>query len=200
MYHKSGQARQAALGSTALPVIIRDVALPWNDILFYAIDLSTFSSIWYWLAVAVTWGTVSHWILGVPFDMVLYSHRYGAQATEDLEKMVEINVRRLTSIMDTAGFWIVGLSAFLLAGLASMGFIYTLEIAQGIFLLGFPLIFVAMINLRLARQFQHHMPTGKALSSRLFRVRIWIQSIAVVSIFLIAAYGMYFTMSVPVGF
>lgn len=174
--------------------------MPWNDILFYAVDLSTFSSIWYWLAIAVTWATASHWILGVPFDMILHSNRYGAQATADLEQMVDINARRLTTIMDLAGIWIVGFMAFVLAGLGTMGFIYAFEFAQGIFLLVFPLVFVGMINLRAAKQFQQDMPVGKVLSRRLFRIRIWIQCIAVVSIFSTAVYGMYFNMSVPVGF
>lgn len=174
--------------------------MPWNDILFYAVDLSTFSSIWYWLAVAVTWATVSHWILGVPFDMILNSSRYGAQATADLERAVDINARRLTSIMDLAGIWVVGFLAFVLAGLGAMGFIYMFEFAQGIFLLMFPLVFVWMINLRAARQFQQEMPEGKLLSRRLFRMRVWIQCVAVVSIFVTAVYGMYFNTSVPVGF
>ncbi len=200
MHHKSGQARLVALGSIRLIITNRDVALPWNDILFYAIDLSTFSSIWYWLAVAVTWATASHWILGVPFDMILYSRRYGAQATEDLENMVAINARRLISTMDVAGHWVTGFLAFLLTGIASMGFIYTLEIAQGVFLLVFPLVFVVMINLQAARQFQQQMPEGKMLTRRLLRMRIWIQCIAVVSIFVIAVYGMYFNLSAPVGF
>lgn len=174
--------------------------LPWTDIFFYAVDLSTFSTIWYWLALAVTWAVACYWVLGVPFDILIYGWRYGAKAAADIEKMVDVNSRRLIMIMDWAGPWIVGTIAFVLSALAVMGFIYRLEFAQGLFLLSFPMIFVGMINLRAAHRFQKTRPMGKELARHLFRLRIWIQCIAAVSIFFTASYGMYFNLTVPVGF
>ena len=50
---------------------------------FYAsvsevIDLRSFSNLWFWIALAVMWSTVSHWVMGVPWDMVqrdLWKHK-----------------------------------------------------------------------------------------------------------------------------
>ncbi|WP_341365874.1 component of SufBCD complex [Yoonia sp. BS5-3] len=174
--------------------------MPWRDIFFYALDTATFSSIWYWLALVVTWAAASHWVLGVPYDILLFSRRYGAQAAEDLEKMVEINTRRIVTMMDWFGMWVVAAVAFTLSALALIGFLYRLEFAQGIFMLSFPLIFVGMINLSAARKLQAQMLTGKALWRRLFFLRVWIQGIAAISIFVTASYGMYFNISAPVGY
>ncbi len=54
--------------------------------------MRSFSNLWYWIALAVTWSTASHWVLGVPFDMVLRARRHGGDAERDLEDMVRVNV------------------------------------------------------------------------------------------------------------
>lgn len=142
---------------------------------------------------------VSHWILGVPFDMIVHVNRYGEKAAEDLELMVAINVRRLTAIMDLAGLWVIGFIAFVLTGLATMGFYYAFELAQGMFFIAFPLMCVFALNMRLARRFCENQPTGKALSKSLFRLRFLIQAIAMVSIFFTAVYGMWYNLAIPLG-
>ncbi|WP_342075535.1 hypothetical protein [Yoonia sp. SS1-5] len=174
--------------------------MDWNDAIFQVIDLRTFSNMWYWLAVAVTWSMVSHWILGVPFDMILRARRHGGQTAQDLDMMVAINVRRLLDINDIAGIWIMGFATFILSTLAMIGFYYGFEFAQGLFFLAVPLTIVGMISVRASRDFAADQPTGDALVRALIRLRFWIQSIAMLSIFLTAMYGMYHNLSHPVWF
>jgi hypothetical protein len=173
--------------------------LNWNDAIFLVIEVRTFSNIWYWLAVGVIWSTVSHWILGVPFDMIYRARREGAQSARDLEDLVAINVRRLATINEMAGLWLVGFAAFMLTAFAMLGFYYGFELAQGFFCLSFPLVFVGMLNMRASRRFQTNQPEGEALARALMRLRFWIQVIAMISIFFTAMYGMYFNLIEPPG-
>ena len=167
----------------------------WNEEIFQLIDLRTFSNVWYWLAVAVTWSTVCHWIIGVPFDLIHRARRNGGQAAQDLELIVDINVRRLMTISDMAGIWLTGLFGFVLAGLASMGFYYGFELAQGFFFLALPLGFVGMITMRRSRYYAVKRPSGKALAQDLMKLRFWIQVLAVGAIFVTAMFGMYHNLS-----
>lgn len=167
----------------------------WNDAIFQLIDTRTFSNVWYWLAVAVTWSTVSHWIIGVPFDMIFRAHRQGGQAVTDLEALVDINVRRLQTITELAGIWITGFICFALSGLATMGFYYGFEMAQGFFCLGLPLTFVGMMNMRQSKRYANSQLRGEPLARDLLKLRFWIQVVAVVSIFFTAMYGMYHNLS-----
>ncbi len=172
----------------------------WNDAIFQVISLHTFSNVWYWLAVAVTWSMVCHWILGVPFDMIYRARRENEDAAADLEAMVAINVRRLTTITDIAGLWIMGFIAFSLSALMMAGFYYGFELAQGLFCLGLPLTVTGLISLAQSRAFAANQPTGPALLAALMRLRLVFQLIAMISIFMTAMYGMYRNLSLPLGF
>ncbi|MDO7630423.1 MAG: component of SufBCD complex, partial [Loktanella sp.] len=57
--------------------------MDWNKAILQVIDLRSFSSLWYWLFIAIAWSTVSHWVLGVPYDMVQRAKRQGGQAEID---------------------------------------------------------------------------------------------------------------------
>ena len=81
--------------------------LQWYDILFELIDFRSFSNLWYWLALSVIWSSASHWVLGVPFDMISRAKRHGGAAQDDLETMVRINTGRMLYIVRTAGSWLV---------------------------------------------------------------------------------------------
>lgn len=174
--------------------------MDWNQAIFSVVSLHTFSNVWYWLAVAVTWSVASHWILGVPFDMVFRAKRHGGDAMDDLELIVAVNLRRMTPILDVAGLWMAGLGSFILSILFMVGFYYGFEFAQGVFLLGFPLSIATVMNFRLCRRFSQKLPQGELLTRTLIRTRFWIQVIAMLSIFLTSLYGMFRILSLPVGF
>lgn len=174
--------------------------MDWQQTIFELIDMRSFSNLWFWIALAVMWSTASHWVLGVPFDMVARARRYGGQAAEDLEDLIRINVNRLLFIGNVSGLWVLGLSCFVLTGLALLGFLYGVEFAQATFLLGFPMSIVGALNLSTARLIQSEEAQGPQLWRRLTRHRTYVQAIGVVSIFVTALWGMYQNMAVgPLG-
>jgi hypothetical protein len=170
--------------------------LDWYDTIFELIDMRSFSNLWFWIALAVVWSTASHWVLGVPYDMVVRARRYGGQAAEDLEDLVRINTNRLLFISSVSGLWLLGFTCFVLTGLALLGFLYGVEFAQAMFLLGFPMSLVGALNLSTARLIQVEGAHGEMLWRRLGRHRTWVQAIGMVAIFVTALWGMYQNLSV----
>ena len=92
--------------------------MQWYETLFEVIDMRSFSNLWYWIGLAVLWSSTSHWVLGVPFDMVTRARRTGGTLSTDMETLAHINVNRLLYIAGTAGVWLVGIVTFLLMTLA----------------------------------------------------------------------------------
>ena len=164
--------------------------------IFELIDMRSFSNLWFWIALAVLWSTASHWVLGVPYDMVLRAGRNGGQAEQDLEDLVRINTNRLLFISTVSGLWMLGLGCFILTALLMTGFVYGLEIAQALFLLGFPMSIVGLLSLSTARLIHDEGSTGAQLRKRLARHRLYVQMTGVVSIFVTALWGMYQNLSI----
>ncbi|MGC3937162.1 component of SufBCD complex [Roseobacter sp. EG26] len=162
--------------------------------------MRSFSNLWFWIALAVLWSTASHWVLGVPYDMVLRARRNGGQAEQDLEDLVRINSNRLLYIANVSGLWLLGLGCFLLTGLCVLGFFYRVEIAQALFLLGFPMSIVGLLSLSTARLIYQEEARGELLRQRLTRHRLYVQMTGMVSIFVTALWGMYQNMNIgPLG-
>ncbi len=171
-------------------------ALDWYQTLFEMIDMRSFSNLWFWIALAVMWSTASHWVLGVPFDMVLRARRQGGEAQADLEDIVRINVNRLLYISQVSGLWLLGLGFFVLTSLVLLGFAYGIEFAQALLLLGFPMSLVGLLSLSTARLIRIEGSTGDVLQRRLMRHRLYTQIIGMISIFVTALWGMYQNLSI----
>jgi hypothetical protein len=168
---------------------------------FEVIDMRSFSNLWYWIGLAVLWSSVSHWVLGVPWDMLTRARRRGGQAEADFEALVRINVSRLLYIDSAAGLWLVGLGAFLLSSLGIAGFWYRVEFAQAVFLMLAPLVVVGALSLATARAIDRRGLSGEALRRRLARHRLAVQAVGVAAIFVTAMWGMYQNLYVgPWGF
>ncbi len=165
--------------------------MDWYQTLFELIDMRSFSNLWFWIVLAVVWSTASHWVLGVPYDMVLRARRHGGEAQVDLEDMVRINTNRLLFIAQMSGLWILGFACFGLTMLVLLGFVYGMEFAQAVFLLAFPLSLIGVLSLSTARLIQSEGATGERLRKRLTRHRLYTQIIGMVSIFVTALWGMY---------
>ena len=171
----------------------------WYQELFELIDMRSFSNLWFWIALAVVWSSASHWILGVPFDMVTRARRNnGETAQADLEAIVRVNVNRILMIAHLSGLWIFGFVCFVMTGLALLGWLYGVEFAQAVFLLTFPLCLFALLGLRTARRIAAASPYVYELCQILSRHRLVTQIIGTVSIFVTAVWGMYQNLSIGV--
>ncbi len=165
--------------------------MDWSQTLFDVIDFRSFSNLWFWIVLAVMWSSASHFVLGVPFDMIMRARRHGGQAITDVEDLVRINVNRILYIARTAGLWLAGFATFLLTSLGVLGFWYGVEFAQAVVLLFLPMSFLGIRSIVVARRIEAEAPEGEALFRRLLRHRFWTQGIGMVAIFITAMYGMY---------
>ena len=158
--------------------------------------MRSFSNLWFWIVLAVVWSTASHWVLGVPYDMVVRAKRHGGEAEVDLEDIVRVNVNRLLYIAEVSGLWILGFGCFLLTMLALLGFVYWMEFAQAVFLLALPLSIVGLLNLSTARLIRMDDEGGEKMHKRLARHRIYTQLVGMLAIFVTALWGMYQNMQI----
>ena len=196
---KSGQSESVPLVSAASANCQKAHLVDWSDALLQVIDLRSFSSVWYWIVLAVVWSSVSHWVLGVPYDLITRARRRGGQAQQDLEDIVRVNVNRLLNIAQSAGIVLTGFIFFTLTVLANLGFYHGIELAEAIFLLAMPLSIVGAVSVSTARKIATTQPEGEALYSALFRHRLWTQIIGMIAIFVTALYGMYQNLDVVRG-
>lgn len=143
------------------------------------------------MAVAVVWSSVSHFVLGVPYDLIQRARRYGDQALTDLEDVVRVNVNRFLHIGTTAGLFLAAFIMFFLTGLFVLAFFYWVELAQAVFLIAFPLCVIGLVTLATAKKIHDSQPKGDELFAALHRHRLITQSIGMVAIFFTAMFGMY---------
>jgi hypothetical protein len=164
--------------------------LDWTKLIFDLIDLRSFSNLWYWIALAVTWSSASHWVLGIPYDMVLRARRMGGQAEQDLTDITRVNVSRIIFIAEEAGLILMALMTFALTSLILLGFYYGSEFCQALTLILLPLSFVGMMSVATARKIRAAGDAGDALHRRLALHRVTVQVIGMISIFITAFWGM----------
>ncbi len=164
--------------------------------IFELIDLRSFSNLWFWIMLAVFWSTVSHFVMGVPYDMVARAARHRGQAETDMMDLVRINSNRLTYIADVAGSWLIGLTFFMLTGLLVLGFVYRVEFCQALFLIFTPMSCVFGLSVMTARRIQGHSPDETRKMLR--RHRILTQMLGVLSILVTSMWGMYVNLSLGV--
>ena len=160
--------------------------------------MRSFSNLWFWIALAVMWSSSSHWVLGVPFDMVTRAKRQGNQAEVDLIDITRVNVNRLMYIGQVAGLWLAGIVCFALTVLGVLGFWYDVEFAQALFLLSFPMSLVGVLSLRAAALIERHAQDAEDLCKRLSRHRLVTQIIGTFSIFVTVIWGMHRNFSIGV--
>lgn len=197
-YLKGGNHRSATLMSRNIEA--GDAGLNWYDAVFEVIDMRSFSNLWYWIGLAVIWSTVSHWVIGVPYDVVQRARNKGGQAEVDLEDLVRINCNRLLYIGRVSGLWILMFGCAAITALFILGFWYDVEFAQALFLLVLPLSLIGLLSMSTARLITDEGSSGDLLQKRLIRHRIYTQFIGMMSVFVTAMWGMFQNLAVgPLG-
>lgn len=165
--------------------------MDWTQTLIDVIDFRSFSSLWYWIMLAVVWSSTSHWVLGVPFDLIVRARRDGGQAQADLEALTRINVGRILHIVGVSGPWLAGFAAFVHSTLLVLAVWYRIEFAQAVLFVALPMTLVGALSVATARAIAEAPPTGADLARRLIRHRFWTQLVGMLAIFATAMYGMY---------
>lgn len=165
--------------------------MDWYKTIFELIDMRSFSNLWFWIALAVLWSTVSHFVLGVPHDLVRRAHREGGQSLHDVETMAHIYVRRMLFIVRAAGLALIAVISFFVTGLLLLAMFYAVEFAQAVLCLLLPMLVVAALTLRTCLIIEAGHLTGDALLSRLGRHRVTVQTIGMISLFFTGMFGMY---------
>ena len=172
--------------------------MDWYRTVFELIDMRSFSNLWYWIALGVLWSTASHWVLGVPFDMITRARRLEGAALVDLETMVRINCERLLYISRTTGIWLVAVACFALTALLTLGFLYEVEFAQALLFIFAPMLLLGGLSVRTAGLIEAGESQGAALFHRLGRHRLSIQLLGMLSILVTSLYGMW--QNITIGF
>ncbi len=172
--------------------------MEWYRLVFEVIDMRSFSNLWYWIALAVMWSTTSHWVLGVPHDMIQRARRQGGQIEADLEALVAINVRRILGISRLAAVPIFGVASFMITVLAMLAVIYRVEFAQALLFLAVPMVLVGLLSLRTAVRIEAGENSGPPLFHRLLVHRRLVQMLGMVSIFVTSMYGMYKNLNISI--
>jgi hypothetical protein len=169
----------------------KGAVVQWYELILVLIDMRSFSSLWYWIGLVVLWSLVSHWVIGVPYDMISRARRHGGEATDDLAILARINAGRLLHFSRSAGAWVIGFVCFSMTILGLLASTYDVEFAQAVLLMLAPMVLVGYLSLRTALVVEAETPTGSALISRLLRHRLVVQLIGMVSIIVTAMVGMY---------
>lgn len=168
------------------------------DTALEVIDLRSFSNLWYWIALAALWSSVSHWVLGVPHDMIQRARREGGQAQADVEDLVRININRLLHVVERGAWMLPGTAAFWLTSLMVLAFWYDIEFAQAVLLLMAPMMLVVLVSVRSSRRIVSEGGTGELLFHRLTVHRRTVQVIGMLSITVTAFYGTWQNLSVSI--
>jgi len=162
----------------------------WYSTVFEMIDMRSFSNLWFWIALAVMWSSASHYVLGVPWDIVTRARKGNLQALYDLTALATINTRRILYISRESGLLLTGLLFFVLTGAAILGWSYAREFAQAVFLLALPMSLVWVLSVRTAALIEAGALEGEALVAQMIRHRLFVQLIGMLSIFVTAMWGM----------
>lgn len=166
--------------------------MDWYYNVFEMIDMRSFSNLWFWIALAALWSSVSHWVMGVPWDMIVRARRKPSQDVHaDLEALARVSAGRILFIAHETGLLLAGFCAFVFTCLLLLGFVYEREFAQAVFLLGVPMGVVWLLSLRTARRICDGALHGTALVDCLTRHRFNTQIVGIISIFVTAMWGMY---------
>jgi len=165
--------------------------LDWYETIFEVIDLRSFSNLWFWLALAVMWSTVSHFVIGVPHDLIRRAERDDAQIMADVESLAHIYVRRFLFLIRNGGLLLIWFVCFLVTGLLLLGILYQVEFAQAVLFLLVPMLGVAALTLRTCLKVERTSLRGEELLRCLRRHRITVQSVGMFALFFTGMFGMY---------
>ena len=172
--------------------------LDWYKTIFEVIDMRSFSNLWFWIALAVLWSTTSHFVIGVPHDLIRRAWREGGQSLADVEALAHIYTRRLLYIARAGGIFLIAFLAFLTTALAVLAAAYEVEFAQAVLCLIVPMSLVGALTLRTCLRIEAEDLHGEPLLHRLRVHRVTVQAVGMFALFFTGIFGMYQNMTLGV--
>jgi hypothetical protein len=154
--------------------------------LFEIFAAASLQSIWYWVLHIVVWTLACYRTLGVPHDMLLRARRL-PEVEARVDVLARLAAERVGGIHDRAGGPLAAVAGFTLAGLAAIGFLSGIEVAQAAFLLLMPLAVIVYSKLKLALAIRRRGMAGPALVLALARRRTWHQFVGILAMLAAAA-------------
>lgn len=164
--------------------------------IFSVLDMRSFSSVWFWIVLALFWSSVNQVILGVPYELVFRAKKgEDARDVVDMHTLIDVHIRRRLRVVRRAGHWIFGFSAAFLTMLFVLAFSYRIEFAQAVFTIMLPFTIVQLLTLRLAFRIERQNLREGPLCRAILTHRLYVQLLGVVSIFVTAVWGMWYVMA-----
>lgn len=160
------------------------------------IDVRSFSSLWFWVMLAVMWFLLGQRIAGVPVDVVAAAHTDRPGSMTELEQTARLSAGRLVRRYASFGLVAVAFAFFLLSSLAIAGWGYRIELGQALFLLVLPLTLVRGLDLWTAQAILSRGLSGEKLRAALFWQRFRVQCLGIVFILVTALWGMWRNLTV----
>lgn len=174
-------------------------------------DSASFATVWFWLALIGAWSLAGRAVLGVPVDVISRARQdpHGRPGMVFLDWMSLCLPR--WQLPGREGAWLLGLSAFVLTSLITMGFAYDLELAQALSLLALPFAIVFIMRVFLAKRLVKVMQTAQSDSVaageaadralRIIRVhRVLVTIVSMLAIAVTALWATIFSLLHPHGF
>ena len=153
-----------------------------------AISLRSFSSLWYWIALAVFWIAATGRVLGISFASVNRA-RGGGLALMQLETMTHIAAQIWSAEWRKWQVLWVALAAATLVGLSLLAFSYGIELAQALWFMAVPYGMILALQLRLALRILGENTSDDVLIKIMYRFRMIVQVIGFTFISLTAAFA-----------
>ncbi|WP_143412848.1 component of SufBCD complex [Haematobacter missouriensis] len=170
--------------------------LNWYSMLAGLIDVRSFSSLWFWVMLAVMWFLLGQRVAGVPVDVIAAAHADRPGSMAELEEVSRLSALRLARRHAAFGLLAVAAVFFLLSSLMIAGWGYGIELGQALFLLILPLTLVRGLELWTAEKILARGLVGETLRSVLFWQRFRVQCLGIVFILATALWGMWRNLTV----
>jgi hypothetical protein len=133
-----------------------------------------FNNLWYWLLVSVIWVRAIRWSMGIPSYMMRAARGGDEQAKVDALGLMDISIRTATREFNQFGTALVLLTCFVMASFATMGFWNDVAVLQGLFFIGFPIVVLGGLELKLSYRLQKQPVEWDELS-RIYRRHFWLK-------------------------
>lgn len=159
--------------------------------LFDMIDTRSFSNLWFWALLAITWTGLGQWVLSISQDLIARARAGDQDAAQEVYYVSHIMARRFVRGSEASFLALTAALSFALTVVAISGFVYDVELAQALFFLALPALIVLTLRFWVARAIIDGAASGEALYKLINRHRLHTYLIGALAIFTASLWGIY---------